>query len=661
MNSIRVLSSRLADQIAAGEVIERPASVVKELVENAIDAHSTQIDVSVEEAGLRKIEVRDNGDGIPPEEAGKAFQRHATSKLQYDEDLFRIRTLGFRGEALPSIASVSELTLETSTGEGEGKHISLKGGAVEEEKPAASRKGTTVTVENLFFNTPARLKYIKTLKTELANITDILNRFALAHPHIAFRLVHDGNQMIRTVGNGDLRQAIAGVYGVETAKKMRAVSSENLDFRVSGYVSLPEVTRASRNYMTLIVNGRFIRNMALSRAIETGYGSKLMIGRHPVAVVNIEMDPLLLDVNVHPTKQEIRISREDELGQLIKQAINTRMNKEQRIPHALENMNSAKKQPAPKYEQTKIDFREPSVSEDKPYTPDSFVGNRTERYKSWQTESSVDPQGRRQDEDNGYVEQENQPPGNRVEEPFSSIERKPSLQAGAVPLNDQELAEEHVTESPLTTAQKLKKREEQAAGKPFPELEYIGQMHGTYLFAQNEEGLYIIDQHAAQERIKYEYYRSRIGEIGTAQQELLVPLVLEYTTSDCLIIQDHKETLEKAGLHLEGFGENAFLLRSHPSWFLPGQEEATAKEMIDFLLQKQSISVSDFREATAIMMSCKRSIKANHYLGDQQARALLVDLAKAANPYNCPHGRPVLVHFSTQDMEKMFKRIQDRN
>jgi DNA mismatch repair protein MutL len=299
MGKIQELSERLANQIAAGEVVERPASVVKELVENAVDAGSTQIDIFIEEAGLRKIQVIDNGEGIAEEDVLTAFKRHATSKIHNRDDLFRIRTLGFRGEALPSIASVSILSIETAVkGAQQGSFVRLKGGAVEEHLPANLRQGTKITVENLFYNTPARLKYVKTLQTELANIGDIVNRIALSHPEVAFRLVHEGNKMLSTTGSGQLKQTIAGIYGVETAKKMIAIDTEDLDFKVTGFVSLPEVTRASRNYLSTIINGRYIRNFALNKAIVAGYGSKLMVGRFPLAVLEIKMDPLLVDVNV---------------------------------------------------------------------------------------------------------------------------------------------------------------------------------------------------------------------------------------------------------------------------------------------------------------------------------------------------------------------------
>ncbi len=359
MGKIQELSEQLANQIAAGEVVERPASVVKELVENAIDAGSTQIDIFIEEAGLKTIQVIDNGEGIAKEDILSAFKRHATSKIHTRDDLFRIRSLGFRGEALPSIASVSEIIVETAVAEEEeGSYVQMKGGKIEEHRPAALRKGTKITVSNLFFNTPARLKYVKTIQTELANVGDIVNRLALSHPNVAFRLVHDGNKMMNTTGNGDLKQTIAGIYGIGTAKKMLKITAEDLDFKLTGYVSLPEVTRASRNYLSTIINGRYIKNFALNKAIVDGYGSKLMVGRFPLAVLEIEMDPLLVDVNVHPTKQEVRLSKEKELMALISEAIREILSHEQLIPNAVDNLRFKKKvEPEPKVEQLEIPLK----------------------------------------------------------------------------------------------------------------------------------------------------------------------------------------------------------------------------------------------------------------------------------------------------------------
>ena len=694
MAKIQELSERLANQIAAGEVVERPASVVKELVENAIDAGSTQIDILVEEAGLKKIQVIDNGEGILTEDVENAFKRHATSKIHSRDDLFRIRTLGFRGEALPSIASVSLLTIETANQEEtQGTYLELKGGEVIEHRPAPLRQGTKITVDNLFFNTPARLKYVKTLHTELANIGDIVNRLALSHPTIAFRLVHDGNKMLATAGNGDLKQTIAGIYGLATAKKMLKIEANDLDFEVFGYVSLPEVTRASRNYLSTIINGRFIKNFSLNKAIVAGYGSKLMVGRFPIAVLEIKMDPLLVDVNVHPTKQEVRLSKEQELTDLIAQAIQTALSQENLIPSAADNLRFKKKVPdQPKAEQIEIDLSY-AFEEQKPKTPQSLGYDQAtgafyvSEEKSPVVNDSVDNSVESVENNEGFSEETGDYPekqGKTVDKPGDTVDNfvEKSVDKSADELStvgnflEQEAPSQDVAETVYEEElalhpefdlgkkdrgleQAIQKLETEKATQRFPQLEYFGQMHGTYLFAQSKEGLYIIDQHAAQERIKYEYFREKIGEVTDDLQELLVPFVLDYPNSDALKLKEQKPVLEEVGIYLEEFGQNSFIVRAHPTWYPNGEEEAIIREMIDMLLSTGTVSVKKFREATAIMMSCKRSIKANHYLNEAQARVLLNDLAQCENPFNCPHGRPVLIHFTNSDMERMFKRIQD--
>ena len=630
MSTIQILSESLANQIAAGEVVERPASVVKELVENAIDAQATRIKIEIEEAGLKRIVITDNGAGIPSEEVERAFERHATSKLYTTDDLFRIRSLGFRGEALPSIASVSELIIETAESDKAGKHVHLKGGERIESKSAPARRGTMIQIEQLFFNTPARLKHIRSLKTEISHVTNYINRFALSHPDISFEFYNDGNLVLKSVGNGDIRQAIAGVYGVNVARKMRLFEAENFDFKVSGYSSLPELTRANNSYITLIVNGRFIQNYALNRAVIAGYGSTLMVGRYPISVINIEMDPLLLDVNVHPTKQQIRISNEDELGALIKKALHDTMYQEVRIPGSYsEEVASSIPQPQPKQapaektEQMNFEFR-PSKDSGSTYRPP---------VSETRWEPTPPPEMKT---DTAHVD-----------EPV------------APPVLTHEIKTEESSLKIAETANKRSYNEE--ALEQFPELEYIGQLHGTYLLTQNEEGLYFIDQHAAQERIKYEYYKALLSEEADAMQELLVPIVLEYPSDEVMIISENLDKLAEAGISLEPFGQNSFIVREHPTWILPGQEQSTIEEMIDFFLERKNLTVGLFREATAIMMSCKRSIKANHRLSDAEAIALIEQLPTCENPYNCPHGRPVLVKLTSRDLEKMFKRIQDRN
>lgn len=642
MAKIHELSDVLADQIAAGEVVERPASVVKELVENAIDAHSTQIDILVEEAGLKSIEIVDNGDGIATEDVPMAFERHATSKITTREDLFKVRSLGFRGEALPSIASVADVVLETSTGDETGTQIHIKGGQVVDQSLAAVRKGTDISVKDLFFNTPARLKYMKSPQTELANISDIVNRLALSYPEIAFTLSHEGRELIRTSGRGDLLQVIAGIYGVQNARKMVQFKGENVDFEISGYTSLPEFTRASRQYISVLINGRYVKNFQVTKAIIEGYGSKLMVGRYPVAVLNIKMDPLLVDVNVHPAKQEVRISQEPQLQELITKVIYKELAKENLIPSAVKNLSTNRKVNT---DQLQFNLNEASAKYSEFTKPASGVANVTEQ----QTASSAElfqalPS-------NGTQPIVIKHETDLKSAALTSFQQKYTEEAQVAPFDeDRQVETAEVSEGQI---------EQEAETKRFPTLQYVGQMHGTFLFAESEEGLYILDQHAAQERINYEYYREEIGKVSTDSQSLLVPIVLDYATSDVLKIQEKEDVLASCGIQLESFGPNSFVVRQHPTWFKAGQEEDTVREMIDYVLNDSRMTVAKFREKTAIMMSCKRAIKANHHLDDQQARQLIQDLAKTENPFNCPHGRPVLVHFSNSDMKKMFKRIQD--
>ncbi|MBZ2023929.1 DNA mismatch repair endonuclease MutL [Streptococcus sanguinis] len=638
MSKIIELPEILANQIAAGEVIERPSSVVKELVENSIDAGASQITIEIEEAGLKTIQVTDNGEGIDHEDVPLALRRHATSKIKKQADLFRIRTLGFRGEAIPSIASVSRFTIETATEAGQhGTLLVAQGGEIEEHEPTSSPVGTKIKIEDLFFNTPARLKYMKSQQAELSHIVDVINRLSLARPEVAFTLISDGREMTRTAGSGNLRQAIAGIYGLATAKKMVEISVSDLDFEVSGYVSLPELTRANRNYITILINGRYIKNFLLNRAILDGYGSKLMVGRFPLAVINIQIDPYLADVNVHPTKQEVRISKERELMALISQAIATSLKEQDLIPDALENLAKSTVKRANKPEQTSLPLKENRLYYDKEQNDFFLKPQVAEQQLSF--EESSEPVHEATDE-----KSEPQPTSVKF------AERKPA--------SYDQLDHPELDQASLEQAVDKLEQEEKSS---FPELEYFGQMHGTYLFAQGKGGLYIIDQHAAQERVKYEYYREKIGDVDNSQQQLLVPYIFEFPADDMLRIKQRMELLEDAGIFLEEYGANQFILREHPIWFKEEEIEAGIYEMCDMLLLTKEVSIKKYRAELAIMMSCKRSIKANHSLDDYSARDLLFQLSQCDNPYNCPHGRPVLVNFTKSDMEKMFRRIQENH
>lgn len=638
MHKIHELSTILADQIAAGEVVERPASVVKELVENSIDAQSTQIDINIEDAGLKKVEIIDDGIGINHDDVEIAFKRHATSKINNQRDLFKVQSLGFRGEALPSIASVSDVHLKTSTGD-EGTQIHIKGGEIKEIKPAEARRGTSICVEDLFFNTPARLKYMKTIKTELAKISDIVDRLAIGHPDIAFSLVHNQREILRTSGRGQLQQVIGDIYGAKNLKRIIKIENADNDFKISGFVSLPELTRASRNYVTITLNGRYVKNYALFKAITDGYGSKLMVGRYPIAVLNIELDPVLTDVNVHPTKQTVRISKEDQLCNLVAQTIYDTIYQENLIPEVMTRDRAV--QPRYTTEQLQMQINQYSKTNEEP-----------------KSESLV----------NDYVEPVLQPQAEEEETTPKEDIKNSDIDAiyisNKAQLNDKDVQSfAHRYEHSVTPFGESEVTDDEVSNNDdqprFPKLLYIGQLHGTYLIAESDDGMYIVDQHAAQERINYERLRTEIGEVANDQQSLLVPLVLDYPNRDALIIQEKLGMLQEVGLNVEPFGKNSFVVKQHPTWIEEGNEEETIREMIDWVINHKNISVASFRAQTAIMMSCKQAIKANHHLDRKQAVHLLDELATVNNPFNCPHGRPVLVSFSNTDMEKMFKRIQD--
>jgi DNA mismatch repair protein MutL len=640
MGKIMQLDDALSNKIAAGEVVERPASVVKELLENAIDANSTVIEIDLEEAGLARIRITDNGDGIEEEDVLIAFQRHATSKIKNENDLFRIRTLGFRGEALPSIASVSRLEMKTSTGL-EGNKVLIEGGKVESIEKADSRKGTDISISDLFFNTPARLKYMKTIHTELGNITDVVNRLALANPTISFRLVHNGRQLLKTTGNGDVRQVLAAIYGINMVKSMIPISGESLDYKISGYISMPEITRASRNYISTMINGRFIKNYALVKAIQEGYHTLLPIGRYPVVLLNIEMDPLLIDVNVHPSKMEVRLSKEQELNNLVSSVIKDAFKTKELIPAGF----VAQKQEKPKSEQTFMELDHMENPANQQYNGQSsmaskpFVEEKAEelsgRYKAAGQQGF--PKTEMPNWQNAFVAQE----------PFmeTKFDARDEQDDDGKNASEPEDFIDVPESQPEVTASRV------------PPLYPIGQMHGTYILAQNDRGLYIIDQHAAQERIKYEYFREKVGQVATELQEMLVPITLEYSADECIKISEYQHELEKVGVFLEPFGYNSFIVRSHPQWLPHGEEKELIEDMIEQLLLMKKVDIKKLREEAAIMMSCKASIKANHHLRMDEIQALLDELRRSSDPFTCPHGRPIIVHYSTYEMEKMFKRV----
>ncbi len=627
MAQIQLLSSTLSNQIAAGEVIERPASIVKELVENAIDAQATQIDIAVKDAGISAIQVTDNGSGIANDEVELAFQPHATSKIHSNNDLFNVKTLGFRGEALASIAAVAKVQLITSTTGLRGTLIKIAGGKQLQKRLVAAAKGTSITVTDLFYNTPARLKYLKTVSTELNRIIDIVDRLALAHPQIAFTLVNEQRNLIRTSGNGKLQQTIAGIYGRKTAAQMVEIQQNTSDFQVEGFISLPQQTRANRQYISLLINGRYIINFPLMKAVLAGYGSKLMVGRYPVAVVQIQMDPLLVDVNVHPTKREVRLSKEEQLATLIQQTIAAKLSQLNLIPDAVNNL--------PAHSKTKQQLQAGFPKESAPTTQMAA------------TSQIAEPQA-----DNTSLDPFVSPAAIHLQPIFENPQRLNAWDQHVQQFHQKRVAAAQANSETGNVNTIF-------APRKFPDLRFVAQIHNSYLIAESDNGFYLVDQHAAQERVNYEKFRQEVGQVSQDQQQLLVPLILDYSNADAIVINEHLDILQSVGIKIAVFGQNSFIVQSHPTWIPKGQEETTIREIIDYVLKDGKISIAQFREQTAITMSCRLSIKAHDPLDKAQAQAVLEQLAQTQNPYNCPHGRPTLVHFTDQDIQKMFKRIQD--
>lgn len=708
MGKINMLDEQLANQIAAGEVVERPAAVVKELVENAIDAGSTAIDITIEEGGLTYIRVLDNGLGIEADDIVKAFQRHATSKIATSSDLFRIASLGFRGEALPSIAAVSRLQcISADTESGLGRKIVIEGGKVTADEPVNAPQGTDMIVRDLFYNTPARLKYMKAVQTELGHISDYVNRIALAHPGVAFTFKHNGNALLRTLGTGDRLQVIAAIYGTNTAKAMLPVSAESADYTLTGYISKPELTRANRNGITAIVNGRYIRSHVINQSLINAYHTLLPINRFPLVVLEIGMHPSLLDVNVHPSKMEVRFSKEAELRTLIEDAVKSVLSRQRHIPGP--DAGAKPERSKPLFVQDAISFHRPEPNmppqaaisspglgssrsgaignngssrhmaagaanreyvpkdaAERLYSPSSGPKQSYPAFRETQapweqngaaTESTGDEFLTKLPQIEAIVETD----AFGQTAAASSTVMNETIANPAQQENEltwQNAADSLQVEQPIAEEEVTGTSDAEATVPPFPELHWIGQHHGTYIVAQSEDGLYLIDQHAAHERINYEYYFEKFGNPQLASQTLLVPLTLEFTPWDAAQLRELLPLLVQAGVELEPFGAQTFLVRAYPEWMPAGEEQSLIEEMAELIIsERKSIHIGKLREKAAIMCSCKASIKANDRMTREEGDGLLARLAACRQPYTCPHGRPIIVHLSTYQLEKMFKRV----
>ncbi|MEX6218386.1 DNA mismatch repair endonuclease MutL [Mammaliicoccus sciuri] len=655
MGKIKDLELSLANKIAAGEVVERPASVVKELLENAIDAQATQIDITIKESGIQSIRVVDNGTGIEEDDIAKAFGRHATSKINNDYDLFHIRTLGFRGEALASISSVSRVTMKTCTDGMLGHEVRVENGEITKKQPAKAKKGTDILVEDLFYNTPARLKYVKSLYTELGKITDIVNRMAMSHPNIAFNLVSDDKTVISTNGSGRTNEVMAEIYGMKIAKDLVPINGETDDYVVNGFICKPEHTRSNRHYISIFINGRYIKNFVLNKAIIEGYHTLLPIGRYPIVYLNIEMDPILVDVNVHPTKLEVRLSKEQLLYDLINQKIKEAFRGMSLIPDTSLEKQKPKKSQKEIFEQQKIDFeakRNQNITQQQQVSHKSESVEEIEKTNdatsrepspSWQFKDktehhSVIQEDTIKQEDNRDIDVQRDEP-EHIENNEETYEVQDTVEYVDTPYQAP-IEEEQVSEAPRV-----------------PYMEVVGQVHGTYIVAQNDTGMFMIDQHAAQERIKYEFFKEKIGEVTNETQSLLLPLTFNFSKDEHMIIEKYLQSLAEAGVFLEPIGHHDYMVSEYPVWLPNVDAEEIIKDMIDYVLNHEKVDIKKLREDAAIMMSCKKSIKANHYLRNHEMSHLIDELRETTDPFTCPHGRPIIIELTTYELEKLFKRV----
>lgn len=565
MNKINVMSENLANKIAAGEVVERIANVVKELVENSIDAESKNIKIELVSSGTKLIRIVDDGCGMSRVDAKLCFNRHATSKITNENDLYFINTLGFRGEALAAISSVSKILLDTYDNN-ETTYLVLKNSKIIEEKTGSMRKGTIIEVSELFYNTPARLKFMKSEYTELAITVGYIEKIALSHPDISFILINDSKEILHTTGSNDLFKTIHEIYGINTSKNMIKINNENYDYEINGYISNLNISKSNRNNMITLVNGRVVSNKEVNRTIKDAYHTVLAENKFPIVVINIITDPTLIDVNIHPTKQDIKFSKLDSLNELLFDTIKSALNK----------------------------------------TDNTFKG---------------------------YSESKE-----NIKEETTNQKQYESIRLSF-----------NTNEEVIEYNETLK---EETFIKP------VGLALGTYLIAQDEDIMYMIDIHAANERINYEKYMKALKEKEVYTTSMLFPIQLEYSKNEYMNILHNIEEIRNLGFNVEEFGTNTFRVIEHPSWLKEGYEEESIRRIFELVGEfKDTFDRVKFNEKAAIRLACKMSVKANTSITYYEQEELLNRLFKCEFPYTCPHGRPTIIKYPIYELEKLFKRV----
>lgn len=622
MSKIVKLSDHLANMIAAGEVVERPSSVVKELVENSIDAHATHITINLIESGTKLIEVIDDGIGMSGEDAEMCFERHATSKIKNQYDLFRIGTLGFRGEAIPSIASVSKFNLYTSDGN-ESTNVEYNAGKKVKVEPCAMNRGTRISVSNLFFNVPARLKYLKSLKSELGSITYLVSKFIIANPHISFKLTNDDKVIYNSSGTNDLTSVFGHLYGVNVAKNLVSDEFKEEGYKVYLLAAKNMISRSNKLEITLIVNNRFVKSNVITDAVVQAYKTLIPEGRYPIALIKIDIDPLLIDVNVHPSKMQIKIAQENTIASLITEHLRKKLIVDNLIPDAVEQDGYKKATLLDEYNEAK--------------SYDSIEAGYKVEKKSEVTDSYIDNINNIQEQEKELVLNE--------EEPEFSLK---NLNSNAIREESVKVVDSNLETIPLSMRYSQRR---------IPELNYIGQIHGTYLIFESVDGMYIMDQHAAAERINYEYYYNILANPKNDRQSLIVPLKVELTKLESTKVFDLFDDFKSLGFILSKESDDIILIEEIPTWVKLDDAIDFVHALITDYKNNFNLNVMSYRDNISKQIACKASIKANHKITLDEVNALVKRLRNCNNPFTCPHGRPTIIRYSKSDLEKMFGRI----
>ncbi len=625
IKKINLLDDYTINKIAAGEVVERPSSVVKELVENSIDANASKITIEIQDGGKQLIRITDNGDGISSSEVEKSFLRHATSKIIKIDDLYDLHSLGFRGEAMASIASVSKIELISRTNEEKiGTKISLEGGNIINKEPVGTALGTTIIVKDLFFNTLPRQKFLKSSSAETIHITDIVNKLSIGHNAIQFKLINNNKIMLTTPGDSNLKNAVRSLYGKEISDNLIPISIQTDYLKLDGFIGNNTIYRSNKSLQHIYVNGRYVKSKLIQNAILEGYKSIVPINKHAICFLNLYLDPRKIDVNIHPTKLEIKFEEEEKIFKLIKEEINSLLLQSSLIP---------------KYERKDIKEKRVNKQTYIHYDKDNII-NRDDLLNNFHIDKDVY-------KDKPIIEKQIDLM-DTMKEKEEVYEQKKDI--SNVPINSYE---KNTIITPVVDEKDISIIKEEK--KQLPKFNVIGTLFNTYIISQYKESMFLIDQHAAHERILYEKYMKKFHQEDISSQILLDPIILELSKKDMLVIENKLDIFQKFGFEVELFGNNSIVVRSVPNIFGGPESEKFLLEIIDNI---DDLSHNyELKKDKIATMACKSAIKAHDRIQNIEIDNLLNNLKECNNSYTCPHGRPIIVEMKKYEIEKMFKRI----